>query len=193
MGNRQHDQTINVNVLLLYYVSKICHAHVLILYNLCKVFQTCKAFSFRGLTRARMLGHAQSGHTFTWAQRTRSTEVRWIIIFSTWPLSSADPITLEGTSPARHECIVDQRDNFALSKLLGGATLAFSQRGSGSELHRVIKSRLREAAVLLQKERVSTSQQILFKRWSGWSNLIDSNQIYSNIWCVQITSVSVGN
>lgn len=43
--------------------------------------------------------------------------------------------TLEGTSPARHECIVDQRDNFALSKFLGGATPAFSHRGSGSELH----------------------------------------------------------
>lgn len=53
---------------------------------------------------------------------------------------------------------------FAACKLLGGATPPFSRRGSSSRLCRVINFHLREAVVLLQQERLSTSQQIPFKR-----------------------------
>lgn len=53
---------------------------------------------------------------------------------------------------------------FAACKLRGGATAPFSRRGSSSRLCRVINFHLREAVVLLQQERLSTSQQIPFKR-----------------------------
>lgn len=142
-------ETIHVNVLTQCYFSKICHAHVLISYDVCKVFPPCKTLTFRGLTQARMFGHARSGHTLTrahdcgwWSER----EVRrwggslssppdlWVLLI---------PSRLKARVPLDMNASLIREIIFALSKFLGGATSVFSHRRSRSELHRVIKSHLK--------------------------------------------------
>lgn len=149
-----------VDVKLIWYNSTICHVRVL-RWSMQGVPEVQRDQFQRSDLCARDPGAMplHGAHQGWLVKRARNTKVRWIIIFSTWPLRSADPIALEGTTPARPERAADQRDHFAVCKFLGGATPTFSHRGSSSRLRRVINSHLRGRWRCC----CSMSQQIPFK------------------------------
>lgn len=133
-----------VDVTLIWYNSTIWHVHVL-RWSMQGVPEVQRDQFQRSDLCARDPGAMplHGAHQGWSVKRARNTKVRWIIIFSTWPLRSADPTTLEGTTPARHGRVADQREQFAGWKFLGGATPSFSHHGSCSRLRRVINSHLR--------------------------------------------------